>query len=180
MKYSLFSFIKNFINIFKKQSNYLYFKNKSCMKLTNNPIDINKCYNSVLDPSCGAVSMFSGITRDYYLDKQVLKLSYTAFDDMVYHQFDKLEEQIRTKWTVNTILIIHRLGDVGISECSVLICISSNHRQDSLEAVDYAINKLKENFPIWKKEIYSDSSVWKENKEFINNNKIKIPNQYLI
>lgn len=79
-------------------------------------------------------------------------------------------DEIRTKWSdVKHIAIYHRLGVVPVKECSVIIAISSPHRQSSLEAVAFAIEELKKSVPIWKKEIYGGenegSSIWKENKE---------------
>jgi len=139
--------------------------------LIKEKIDINYYYNLGLSPECGAVSMFSGITRNYFENKKVEKLSYSAYSDMVYSEFKKIEEYVRSKWCVSKIIFIHRLGEVEISECSILIVISSNHRIDSLAAVEYSINKLKEYVPIWKKEIYTNNdSKWKENKEFLINN----------
>ena len=116
--------------------------------------------------------MFSGITRNYFEDKNVIELSYEAYSDMTYSEFEKINLEIRQKWNVSKVLIVHRLGIVKVSECSILILISSNHRKDALNSVEYAINRLKEIAPIWKKEIYSsdNENVWKSNKEFLNSN----------
>lgn len=73
--------------------------------------------------------------------------------------------EARSKWNLVKVAVYHRLGIVPVGECSIIIAISSEHRQDSLHAVEWLINQLKEKAPIWKKEIYSDGSVWKENKE---------------
>lgn len=74
--------------------------------------------------------------------------------------------KIRLQWNVEGIAIYHRIGEVPISEASVVIAISSPHREESLKAVDYAINTLKAVVPIWKKEIYeSEEPQWKQNKE---------------
>lgn len=82
----------------------------------------------------------------------------------------KICDDIRSRWPdVKHIAIYHRLGVVPVKECSVVIAVSSPHRQSSLEAVQLAIEDLKKTVPIWKKEIYGGanegSSVWKENKE---------------
>lgn len=136
--------------------------------LTYDPIDINKYYSMVLDPLCGAVSMFSGTTRNYFSDKNVIKLEYEAYNDMVFEQFRKIEEELREKWNIEKLVFVHRLGEVLVTECSVFIAISSRHRADSLDATNAAIYKLKEIVPIWKKEHYEDGSSWKENNEFTN------------
>lgn len=83
----------------------------------------------------------------------------------------KICDDIREKWSgVKHIALYHRLGVVPIKESSVVIAISSPHRQDSLEAVQYAIDELKCTVPIWKKEIYGGNhegtAAWTANKEF--------------
>ncbi|XP_006109384.2 molybdopterin synthase catalytic subunit [Myotis lucifugus] len=73
---------------------------------------------------------------------------------------------MRRKWPVRHIAVFHRLGLVPVSEASVVIAVSSAHRAASLGAVSYAIDALKAKVPVWKKEIYEESSSsWKRNKE---------------
>ena len=143
------------------------FNEKSSYHLTQEPIEINKYYSMVLDPVCGAVSMFSGTTRNYFSDKNVVKLEYEAYNEMVFEQFRKIEEELREKWNIEKLVFVHRLGVVSVTESSVFIAISSRHRADSLEACNAAIYKLKSIVPIWKKEHYEDGSSWKENTEFL-------------
>lgn len=85
---------------------------------------------------------------------------------------EKICDDMRAKWTdIKHIAIYHRLGVVPIRESSVIIAVSSPHRQASLDAVQYAIDELKRTVPIWKKEIYDNNDevdnqgIWKENKE---------------
>lgn len=141
---------------------------KSFFYLQYEPIDINYYYEKVLHEVCGAASMFSGTTRNYFGEKDVIKLEYEAYNEMVFQQLKIIEQEIREKWHIEKIVFVHRLGEVKVTESSVFIAISSRHRGDSLESVNYAINKLKEIVPIWKKEHYIDGSSWKENKEFLN------------
>lgn len=101
---------------------------------------------------------------------QVLSLKYEAYDKMANKMLSKICDDIREKWPeVKHIALYHRLGLVPIKESSVVIAISSPHRQDSLEAVQFAIDELKRTVPIWKKEIYGGdyegTEMWKENKE---------------
>lgn len=80
----------------------------------------------------------------------------------------KICNEMRAKWPdIKHIAIYHRLGIVPVKESSVIIAVSSPHRNTSLEAVQYAIDDLKKTVPIWKKEIYDENSegIWKENKE---------------
>ena len=135
--------------------------------LITEPIDFVKFYNLALEPECGAVSIFSGITRNYFVDnnikKNVTKLSYESYDDMVFKQINIIENTIREKWNIKHFIFVHRLGEVPITESSILVIISSSHRQDSLDSLDYAINTIKKTVPIFKKEHYDDNtSIWKE------------------
>lgn len=89
---------------------------------------------------------------------------------MAIKSMNKICETIRLKWNdVESIAIYHRLGLVPVKESSVIIAVSSPHRQTSLQAVQFAIEDLKKHVPVWKKELYGGdvqgSSDWKENKE---------------
>lgn len=97
-------------------------------------------------------------------------MEYEAYEPMAIKALTKICDNIRSKWPdVKHIAIYHRLGVVPVKECSVIIAISSPHRQSSLEAVQFAIEDLKTAVPIWKKELYGGTdegtSTWKENKE---------------
>ncbi|XP_031626998.1 molybdopterin synthase catalytic subunit [Contarinia nasturtii] len=124
-------------------------------KLTKEKLDINSISELVTDERCGAISLFVGTTRDNFDDKPVLSLKYEAYDKMADKMLNKICDDIREKWPdVLHIALYHRLGLVPIKESSVVIAISSPHRQESLEAVQFAIDELKRTVPIWKKEIY--------------------------
>ncbi|XP_034941027.1 molybdopterin synthase catalytic subunit isoform X2 [Chelonus insularis] len=98
---------------------------------------------------------------------KVLKLEYEAYEPMALKELKNICDKIREKWDVKHIAIFHRLGEVPVCESSVIIAISSAHRQESLQAVQFTIDTLKSNVPIWKKEIYdTEESAWKENKEY--------------
>ncbi|CAB3981281.1 molybdopterin synthase catalytic subunit-like [Paramuricea clavata] len=136
------------------------------IKITENAISIEETSSLVGSPSAGATSIFVGTTRDSFKGKRVIKLEYEAYVPMAEKELAKICRDIRKKWNVVKIAIIHRIGLVPISEASVVIAISSVHRKDSLEAVQYCIDTLKATVPIWKKEVYDDGhSAWKENSE---------------
>ncbi|XP_075711027.1 molybdopterin synthase catalytic subunit-like [Rhinoderma darwinii] len=121
----------------------------------------------VVSPSCGAVSIFVGTTRNNFEEKKVVHLEYEAYVPMAETEIRKILTDIREKWpSVKHMAVYHRLGLVPITEASIVIAISSPHRNDSLDAVKYCINTLKATVPIWKKEVYGEQgSAWKENKE---------------
>lgn len=123
--------------------------------------------NSFDSISIQNINLICSISFEFY---KVLSLKYEAYDKMADKMLNKICDNIREKWTdVRHIALYHRLGLVPIKESSVVIAISSPHRQDSLEAVQFAIDELKRTVPIWKKEIYGGdfegTELWKENKE---------------
>ncbi|KAI4382156.1 hypothetical protein MLD38_008154 [Melastoma candidum] len=73
----------------------------------------------------------------------------------------------RSTWSLGSIAVAHRLGPVPVGETSVFVAVSSVHRVDALDACKFLIDEIKASVPIWKKEVYTDGEVWKENKEFL-------------
>jgi len=142
--------------------------------LTHSPLDVNAAFAAATLPSTGATSIFVGTTRDNFEGKTVLKLEYEAYESMAYKELNRLCTEIRSKWDVAKIIIQHRLGEVGVTEASVIIAVSAPHRAESLQAVNYGIERLKEIATVWKKEKYADGGQqWKENKECSWSNKGK-------
>lgn len=137
------------------------------VSLVENCIMIDKMIDLVKSKNAGAVSTFLGTTRDTFEDKIVSHLRYEGYNEMAIECMKEICNNIRLKWKVVKIVIQHKLGECPIGEISVLIAISSVHRIESLQAVQYAIDELKRSVPIWKKEFYNDNdSNWKINNEF--------------
>ncbi|CAH0728615.1 unnamed protein product, partial [Brenthis ino] len=137
------------------------------LKLTVDKLSVEEISDLVVNDSCGAVSLFVGTTRDNFEGKKVLRLEYEAYEAMALKAMKCICDDVRNRWpAVHGIAMYHRLGSVPCREASVVIAVSSPHRRDSLDAVSFAIDQLKANVPIWKKEVYEGSEpVWKENVE---------------
>ncbi|MDA0708663.1 MAG: molybdenum cofactor biosynthesis protein MoaE [bacterium] len=117
----------------------------------------------VLADSDGAVTSFAGTVRDNTKGRGTSFLEYDAYREMAVKKMKEIGEEIKEKWDVASVGILHRLGRLEIGEISVLIAISSPHRVASLEACHYAIDRLKETVPIWKKEVWTDGgAAWIE------------------
>lgn len=96
----------------------------------------------------------------------MVTLEYETYESMALKEMQNICAKIRLQWNVEGIAIYHRLGEVPVSKASVVIAISSPHREESMRAVEFAINTLKATVPIWKKEVYETGEAqWKENKE---------------
>uniref|UniRef100_A0A0N4ZN30 Molybdopterin synthase n=1 Tax=Parastrongyloides trichosuri TaxID=131310 RepID=A0A0N4ZN30_PARTI len=142
-----------------------------CLKLDvlrivkDKEINISDVSQMVSNPSCGAISMFVGVTRDNFNGKHVKRLEYECYEEMAMKELKKLCIRGRNKYkNIQNIAILHRINHVPVTEASVVIAVSSPHRLECQELSSFLINELKKTVPIWKKEIYSDNSGdWKEN-----------------
>lgn len=132
------------------------------VEVTDDALDLSEISKLVTAPTTGATSLFVGTTRDHFEGKAVVHLEYEAYKPMAKKEMLKVCQKIRSKWSgIHNIAIYHRLGHVAVTEASVVVAVSSEHRKESLEAVQFAIDDLKANVPIWKKEFYADKkSQW--------------------
>lgn len=119
--------------------------------LTTDVISVEKAAKLVQSSTIGATSIFIGTTRDNFEGKKVVRLEYEAYESQALAEMKKICTLIREKWSVYGIALLHRIGIVPVGEASVIIAISSRHRKESLEAVEFAINTLKATVTIWKK-----------------------------
>lgn len=143
-----------------------YQSEHECIVLTEEPLDINQALDFIILPWTGGTSCFLGTTRDTFENKKVKTLYYEAYKPMAMKELLKICNSTRQKFDVGNICLMHRLGEVRISETSVIIAVSAVHRKSAIDAAEFAINEVKARVPIWKKEIFKDdSAIWKENKE---------------
>ncbi|KAI6669656.1 hypothetical protein NL676_004541 [Syzygium grande] len=133
----------------------------------HNPVDMAKYINYVSAPQAGAIATFSGTTRDTFEGKTVLELRYEAYVPMAVRCIKFACQSARSSWNLMSIAVAHRLGPVPVGETSVFIAVSLVHRDDALDACKFLIVEIKASVPIWKKEVYNNGEVWKENKEFL-------------
>lgn len=111
---------------------------------------------AVLADSDGAVTTFAGVVRDNTKGRGTSYLVYDAYKEMAEKKMREIGDEIKARWEVHCVGFLHRVGRMEIGAISVLIAISSPHRKASLEACHYAIDRLKETVPIWKKEVWTD------------------------
>ena len=132
--------------------------------ITLEPIDLNVMQAKVLKPETGAVAVFSGVVRNVSGDKEVDHLEYEAYEAMAVEKLRQVAAEARQQWPkIVEIAIVQRIGHLKVGENAVAVAVSSSHRGDGcFEACAYAINRLKEIVPIWKKETGPDGSQWIE------------------
>ena len=128
--------------------------------VTEKPLDPTAFTEAVKSPSSGAVITFLGTTREETAGKKVLYLEYEAYDPMAEEKLQEICDEIRQKWNINEIAIGHRVGKLEIGEISLVVALSSPHRNEAFESCIYLVDRLKETVPIWKKEVFEDGEIW--------------------
>ena len=140
------------------------------VSVVSEPLTAETLIARVASPKAGAIVTFSGVTRDNFDGREVVRLEYEGFAPMAEREMAKICRELREKWPdVTKIAMAHRTGLCPVQEASVIIAVSSPHRKDALEAAHFAIDTLKATVPIWKKEFYAAAGgegAWKENKEW--------------
>ncbi len=123
------------------------------------PLSLEEIYQRTDDPANGAIVLMSGMVRQQTLGKPVVALEYQAYEPMAIRVFQQLASEIRHTWpSVTHVVIHHRIGRLVVGEISVLVAIGAPHRGEAFAACQYAIDTLKHNAPIWKKEHWQDGS----------------------
>ncbi len=135
-------------------------------EITREPIDKLGLERRLLTGAAGAMVTFDGVVRDHNKGRRVVRLEYEAYVPMALKEIKRLGAEVRQRWPeVERIGIIHRFGSLEISESSVVITVTSAHRRVAFEACQYAIDRLKQTVPIWKKEIFEDGEEWVEGQQ---------------
>jgi molybdopterin synthase catalytic subunit len=123
------------------------------------PLSLEQAYQLADDGRNGAIALFSGMVRNQTDGQSVIALEYQAYEPMALAVFKQIAAEIRTTWPdITHIVIHHRTGKLTVGEISVLVAIGSPHRSEAFAACQYAIDTLKHNAPIWKKEHWQDGS----------------------
>jgi molybdopterin synthase catalytic subunit len=123
-------------------------------------IDEQAVAASVADSGAGAVCTFCGVVRDNSKGKRVLYLEYDAYPEMAVKQMQLIAGEIEQKWGIRRVSMVHRTGRLQVGEASVCIALSSPHRGEAFEACRYAIDRLKQTVPVWKKEVWEGGEYW--------------------
>ncbi len=130
------------------------------IRLVRDSIPVDLVLQSVASPAAGAVAHFLGVVRNHNQGRRVLFLEYEAYEPMALRELQAITDRMREQWPVEKAAIVHRLGRVEIGEASVAIAVSTAHRGVAFDACRWAIDTLKKNVPIWKKEHFEGGEIW--------------------
>ncbi|MBI4819893.1 MAG: molybdenum cofactor biosynthesis protein MoaE [Deltaproteobacteria bacterium] len=128
--------------------------------LTERPIDVAAVVAGARGPEIGAVVTFEGTVRNQTGDHAVLGLEYEAYPEMAEAFLRRIGSEIFERWPGTRVSIVHRTGKLELGEVSIVIAVGAPHRGDAFEACRHAIERIKVDVPIWKKELRRDGSVW--------------------
>ncbi|MGH7822260.1 MAG: molybdenum cofactor biosynthesis protein MoaE [Candidatus Binatia bacterium] len=128
--------------------------------VTRSAIDPAALIAAVGKPGAGAVVLFLGTTRDNNAGRRVIRLEYEAYPDMAVREMRRIADEAIARFGATAVAMVHRIGTVAIGEASVGIAVSAAHREAAYAASRFAIDRLKEIVPIWKKEHYEGGEVW--------------------
>jgi len=131
-------------------------------EITTDELSADEIITRLADPANGAVVTFVGVVRDNTDGRKVLHLEYEAYPEMAEETLRQIGTEVQQRWkSIRQVAIMHRVGRLAIGEASVVIALSAAHRPEMFDALHYAIDRLKEIVPIWKKEVWMDGSEWR-------------------
>ncbi len=128
--------------------------------LTRAVIDGSKLAREIQRGEDGAVVIFEGVVRNNTKGRETTHLEYEGYEGMALDRMRRIGREVAQQFAIGRIGIIHRLGSLQVGEASVVIAATAPHRKPAFDAALEAINRLKREVPIWKKEYFADGAVW--------------------
>ena len=129
-------------------------------RLTHGPVNLTSVVVEVVDEQAGAIATFLGTVRARSRGRDVIALEYEAYQEMAEDVMAGIADELLARYDLCKVAMSHRLGRVEVGETSVAIAVSAPHRQDALAACADAIEALKSQVPLWKKELYVGGEEW--------------------
>ncbi len=134
-------------------------------EISETTINVDELHRAVLDSGQGALVDFFGIVRDHARGQRIVALEYHAYKPMAEHKLRQIGDEIKERWGIDAVAIVHRVGNLKIGDTAVMISVASSHRAEAFAACKYAIDRIKQIVPIWKRETGEDGVEWVEECE---------------
>lgn len=128
--------------------------------VVDRPLVLSEVVDAVAGASVGGLVTFSGAVRDQTKGRRVLRLEYEAYAPMAEAKLAEIGEEVANQWPGTRLAIVHRVGTLVPGELAVVIAAGSAHRKEAFRGCEHAIERLKQDVPIWKKEFFEDGEVW--------------------
>ena len=126
------------------------------------PINSHSLAEDLKRAEDGAVVIFEGVVRNNTKGRSTRYLEYEGYEEMALAQMARIGREIAGEFSIGRIGIVHRLGRLEIGEPSVAVVVTAPHRRPAFEAALQAIDRVKREVPIWKKEFFADGEIWVE------------------
>lgn len=127
-------------------------------RVTSDVLDPSELMAAVRRDEAGAVVLFHGVARNNADGRTVIALEYEAHASLAEKKLREVATEVLAKFPITAIAALHRVGHLEIGETSLLVAVSSPHRKEAFEAALYAVDRIKQIVPVWKKEIWEDGS----------------------
>ncbi len=135
---------------------------QNLIEITPFPISSDDVTARLADPANGAIVAFIGVVRAMTGGRETLYLEYEAYPEMAEKVLQQIAAEIRARWPdIRAVAMVHRVGRLEIGETAVVIALAAAHRAQTFDALRYAIDRVKEIAPIWKKEFWLDGAEWR-------------------
>ena len=131
-------------------------------EITSDRLDPAPLVAAVRRDESGAVALFYGVVRNENMGRNVRYLEYDVYPEMAIKKMREVAEEVRAKYPITGVGVLHRVGRLEIGETSLLVAVSSAHRAAAFEACHFAVDRIKQVVPIWKKEVWDDGEEWIE------------------
>jgi len=127
-------------------------------RVTTEPLSVQQVNDLVKRPTDGAVVTFDGIVRNNFDGRSVRYLEYEAYAAMAEKKLAEIGAEMQHKFAIGAIAMVHRIGRLEIGESSIVIAVAAPHRHAAFEACSYAMDRVKAEVPVWKKEFFTDGA----------------------
>ena len=128
--------------------------------VTHDTLDPEAVTSTVRDDANGGVVTFLGTVRNSTDGRQVVYLEYEAYQDMAEKVLARIAREVTERWGIDHTSIAHRFGRMEIGDVSLVVAVASPHRAQAFAACQYVVDRIKQDVPIWKKEVFQDGEVW--------------------
>lgn len=115
---------------------------------------------TLVTPGNGAVVLFLGVVRGRNEGRDVVRLEYEAYEPMARATMEAILRDTAERFSIREVRVLHRLGEVGVSESAVVVAVASAHRAAAFDAARSIMDRIKTDAPIWKREVSPDGSSW--------------------
>ncbi|MFY1831212.1 molybdopterin converting factor subunit 1 [Myxococcus fulvus] len=129
-------------------------------RVVERPLRLEEVVEAVGGEAYGGLVTFSGSVRDATKGRRVLRLEYEAYAPMAEKKLAEIGAEAATSWPGVRLAILHRVGVLVPGELAVVIAAAAPHRKEAFRGCEHAIERLKQDVPIWKKEFFEDGEVW--------------------